>query len=390
MSVSVRSQPLVAGVLTSVVGFTSSFAVVLSGLSAMGATRTQSASGLLALCLVCGVGTMWLSARHRVPVILAWSTPGAALLASTGVPEGGWAAAVGAFVVVGALVLLTALWPRLGELIAAIPTPIAQAMLAGVLLQLCLAPVRGLVAEPWLVGPVVVAWLATYIWSPRWASPVAFAAALAVMGIWLATHGGVSGPIAPVLTWTTPTLSVGAVLGVALPLYVVTMASQNVPGVAVLSSYGFTAPWRPAMTYTGLGTAVAAPFGGHAVNLAAITAALSAGPEAGADPARRWLAGQTSGATYLLLAVGSGAITVVVTTAPIEVITAVAGLALLATPASALSAALGEEGYRLAAVVTFVVAGSGVIVAGIGAAFWALLAGLVVGWLDGRHHPRSG
>ena len=170
MSVSVRSQPLVAGVLTSVVGFTSSFAVVLSGLSAMGATRTQSASGLLALCLVCGVGTMWLSARHRVPVILAWSTPGAALLASTGVPEGGWAAAVGAFVVVGALVLLTALWPRLGELIAAIPTPIAQAMLAGVLLQLCLAPVRGLVAEPWLVGPVVVAWLATYIWSPRWAN----------------------------------------------------------------------------------------------------------------------------------------------------------------------------------------------------------------------------
>ncbi len=382
---SAPAQPLLAGVLTSVVGFTSSFAVVLAGLAAMGASPSQAASGLLALCVVCGLGTMWLSVRHRIPVILAWSTPGAALLASTGAPDGGWPAAVGAFIVVGCLILLTALWPRLGELIGAIPTPIAQAMLAGVLLQLCLQPVLGLAAEPLLVAPVVVAWLLTYVLSPRWASPVAFAAALVVMGVWLGRHGGLAGSPWPVLEWTTPTLSVGAVLGVALPLYVVTMASQNVPGVAVLSSFGYTAPWRASMGVTGIGTIAGAGLGGHAVNLAAITAALAAGEESHPEPAKRWWAGTTSGATYLVLAAASGLITVVVTTAPTEVITAVAGLALLATLAAALTAATADPSRRLAAVLTFVVAGSGITVAGIGAAFWALLAGLLVTLLE-RHH----
>lgn len=376
------TQPLLAGVLTSVVGFTSSFAVVLAGLAAMGATRAQAASGLLVLCVVCGLGTMWLSGRYRIPVILAWSTPGAALLASTGVPDGGWSAAVGAFAVVGVLILLTALWPRLGDLISAIPTPIAQAMLAGVLLQLCLEPVLGLAAEPLLVAPVVLAWLVTYVLAPRWASPLAFAAALVVIGVWLARHGGVSGSVWPVLEWTTPTLTLGALLGVALPLYVVTMASQNVPGVAVLSSFGFTAPWRASMGVTGAGTVLGAGLGGHAVNLAAITAALAAGEESDPDPAQRWWAGQTSGATYLVLALASGLITVVVTTAPTEVITAVAGLALLATLASSLTAAMADPGRRLAAVLTFVVAGSGISVVGIGAAFWALLAGLLVTALE--------
>jgi len=384
-----RTQPLLAGVLTSVVGFTSSFAVVLAGLTAVGATPRQSASGLLALCVACGLGTLWLSARHRVPVILAWSTPGAALLASTGVPDGGWAAAVGAFVLVGVMVLLTGAWPRLGDLIARIPTPIAQAMLAGVLLQLCLAPVLGLADEPLLVAPVVVAWLATYLLAPRWASPVAFVVALGVIALWVARHGGVDGSLLPVLEWTTPDLSVGAVLGVALPLYVVTMASQNVPGVAVLGSFGYVAPWRPAMTTTGLGTVAGAPFGGHAVNLAAITAALAAGPEAGPDVRRRWLAGQGSGATYLVLAVLSGLVTIVVSAAPVEIITAVAGLALLGTLASSLAGAVADAAYRLPAVVTFVVAGSGVAVLGIGAAFWALLAGLVVAGLESRHRGAS-
>jgi benzoate membrane transport protein len=230
---------------------------------------------------------------------------------------------------------------------------------------------------------VVAAWLVAYLWSARWASPVAFVVALGVIGVWLARHGAAPGSLAPVVDWTTPTLSVGAVLGVALPLYVVTMASQNVPGVAVLSSYGFTAPWRASMGVTGVGTVVGAPLGGHAVNLAAITAALAAGPESDPDPRRRWLAGQTSGATYLVLAVLSGAVVTLVTTAPIEVITAVAGLALLATLASALTAAMADVTRRLPAVVTFVVAGSGVSVLGIGAAFWALAAGLLVAWLEG-------
>lgn len=379
---------MTAGVVTSLVGFTSSFAVVLAGLRAMGATPAQAASGLLVLCVTCGLGTLWLSARHRIPVILAWSTPGAALLASTGTPEGGWAAAVGAFVLVGVLIALTGLWPRLGELIARIPTPIAQAMLAGVLLQLCLAPVRGMALEPLLVAPVVLAWVAAHFLVRTWAAPVAFVVALIVIGGWWATHDVTATGPWLALEWTTPSLSAGAVLGVALPLYVVTMASQNVPGVAVLASFGYTAPWRPAMGVTGAGTMLGAPFGAHTINLAAITAALSAGPEAGPDTRRRWIAGQGSGVTYLVLAALSGVITVVVTAAPPEIITAVAGLALLGTLAASLTAATADERLRLPAVVTFVVAGSGLSVAGIGAAFWALVAGLALVGLS-RLSPRG-
>lgn len=373
-----RTQPVLAGVITSVVGVTSTFAVVLAGLRAVGASTEQAASGLMVLCLVCGLGTWWLSRRHRIPVILAWSTPGAALLASSSGVSGGWAAAVGAFIVVGVLVLLTGLWPALGDLIARIPTSLAQAMLAGVLLPLCLHPVTGVVDAPWLVAPVIGAWLVGLAFAPRFASPLAFVAAVAVMGVWIAREGGLDGSMAPVLTWTTPHLSVQAVLGLALPLWLVTMASQNVPGVAVLGSFGYTAPWRPAMITTGVGTVVGAPFGAHTVNLAAITAALSAGPEAGPDTSRRWIAGQSSGITYLVLGVGSAALTLVATTAPVEVMLAVAGLALLGTLAGALTGAMAEESMRLPAVTTFAVAASGITVAGVGAAFWALVAGLAL------------
>src|SRR6202161_4342879 len=152
------SQPVLAGILTALVGFTSSSAVVLTGLRAVGATPSQAASGLLAVCATQGLGILWLVRRHRIPLTLAWSTPGAAVLASTGVVRGGWPAAVGAFAVAGGLIVITGLWPRLGRLISAIPTPIAQAMLAGVVLELCLVPVHGFVAHPWLVAPIVLTW----------------------------------------------------------------------------------------------------------------------------------------------------------------------------------------------------------------------------------------
>jgi hypothetical protein len=164
-----RRQPVLAGILTALVGFTSSFAVVLAGLRAVGASPAQAASGLLAVCATQALGMLWLARRHRIPLTLAWSTPGAALLASTGVVRGGWPAAVGAFLVVGALVIATGLWSRLGGLIAAIPTPIAQAMLAGVVLELCLAPARGLAAHPWEVGPIVATWLVLLRAARKWA-----------------------------------------------------------------------------------------------------------------------------------------------------------------------------------------------------------------------------
>ncbi|WP_238435544.1 MULTISPECIES: benzoate/H(+) symporter BenE family transporter [unclassified Frankia] len=367
-----------AGVVTALVGFLGASVVVLTGLRGVGASTGQAASGLLALTVTQSLGTIWLSRRHRIPVVLAWSTPGAALLASTGAVHGGWPAAVGAFLVVGGLILLTAAWPRLGDLIAAIPTPIAQAMLAGVLLELCLAPVHGLATQPALVAPVVVAWLLLLRFAPRWAVPGAFVVTVAAIGIWLGLHGGLHGPLLPRAELTTPAWTWASVLSLAIPLFVVTMASQNVPGVAVLSSYGYAAPWREAMTVTGLGTLVGASAGGHAINLAAITAAMAASPDAHPDPRRRWLVAQAAGCTGLVLAAGSTVLVTVVAAAPAGVTAAFAGLALLATLASSLTGALADPADRIPAVVTFVVAGSGVTLLSVGAAFWALAAGLAV------------
>ncbi|GAA3628186.1 benzoate/H(+) symporter BenE family transporter [Microlunatus ginsengisoli] len=382
------SHAPVAGVVAALVGFTSSFAVVLAGLTAVGATPAEAGSGLAVLCLVQGVGVLWLTLRHRTPLLLAWSTPGAAMLAATGAVAGGWPAAIGAFLLTGALILLTGVWSRLGALIAAIPPALAQAMLAGVVLTLCLAPVHGLSAEPWAVGPIVLCWLVALRLAKRWAVPVAFAATLVVVGIDVARAGGLSGSLLPTLDWTVPTLTWPAVLGIALPLYVVTMAGQNVPGTAVMASYGYRVPWRETMTVTGLGTVAGATFGGHAVNLAAITASMTASPDVHPDPRLRWRAAHAAGWTYLVLAVLSTPLTTFVSAAPPDVVGTVAGLALLATLASALHTAMGDAARREAAAITFVVAAAGGAFLGIGAAFWALAAGLGVDLLL-RHHRRA-
>jgi len=374
------SRPVVAGIVTALVGFTSSFAVVLAGLRAVGADPAQAASGLLALTLAVGLGVLVLARRSRVPVTLAWSTPGAALLAASGMPDGGWPAAVGAFIAAGLLLALTGLVPALGRVMAGIPSSLAQAMLAGVLLQLCLAPFKALGTVPVFVAPVILCWLAMMKFAPRWAVPAALLMALAVIGISLASAGTSVDPgaLMPALSWTAPAFSLQAMAGIALPLFVVTMASQNVPGVAVLRSFGYQTPWRPAMLVTGAGTVAAAPFGGHAINLAALSAALAAGEEAGADRSRRWVAGFTSGLAYLMLAALSTALVSVVNRAPAGMLEAVAGLALLGTLASAVSAALADPEDRIAPAVTFLMAASGLSFAGIGSAFWALLAGLLV------------
>ena len=374
------SRPLVAGIVTALVGFTSSFAVVLTGLKAVGADAGQAASGLLALTIAVGLGVLWLAWRAKVPVTLAWSTPGAALLATSGTVDGGWPAAVGAFLVTGILIGMTGLVPALGRLMAKIPTSLAQAMLAGVLLQLCLAPFSALGSVPLFVAPVIICWLVMMKYAPRWSVPAALVVALGIIGTSLAAAGaGLQGAdVIPTLVWTTPTFSVQAMAGIALPLFVVTMASQNVPGVAVLRSFGYETPWRPAMLVTGACTALGAGFGGHAVNLAALSAALAAGEEAGSDRKKRWVAGFTSGLAYLVLAAFSAALVALVGAAPAGVLEAVAGLALLGTFATAVSAALADPEDRIAPAVTFLMAASGLAFAGIGPAFWALAAGLAV------------
>jgi benzoate membrane transport protein len=374
----VERQPLFAGAGIALVGYTSSFAVVLAGLRSVGATDVQATSGLVAVSAASGIGTLWLSRRHRKPFTLAWSTPGAAVLASTHAVGGGWAAAVGAFVVTGLLILLTGALPALARLINRIPAAIAQAMLAGVVLELCLAPVTALRSHPWEVAPILVTWLVLARLAPRWSVPAAFVVLLVVVGVDAARDGGVAGPWVPQLTWTTPHLDLAAVVSIALPLYVVTMAAQNVPGVAILKSFDFEVPWRSAMTLTGVGTVVGAPFGGHAINLAAISAAVPASAEAHSDPARRWPAAAAFGTTFLVLAVASTPLVSYLAAAPGAVVGTVAGVGLLGTLGAALSAAVADVDDRLPAVVTFVVAASGFSLAGIGPAFWALVAGLVV------------
>ncbi|GAB2518101.1 benzoate/H(+) symporter BenE family transporter [Microbacterium petrolearium] len=371
-----RGRIALAGVTTALVGFASSSAVVLAGLQAAGATPAQAASGLVVLCLTQALGMLWLAQRTRLPVVLAWSTPGAALLASGTAPEGGWPAAVGAFALAGALIVLTGLWPGLARAVAAIPAAVAQAMLAGVLVGLCLAPVRGLAEEPLAVLPIVLVWLVLMRLAPGWAAPAAFAAGLVVLGV-LAAGRGLDGPLLPVLEPVLPAFDAAAIVGIALPLYIVTMASQNVPGAAVLSSYGYVVPWRESIVVTGVGTIAGAPFGGHAINLAAITAALAASPDAHPDAAQRWRAVRVSAGVYVVLAALATALTTLVGVAP-AVLAAVAGLALLPTLASSLAAAVRDEGGRIPAVVTFVVAAGGLTAWGIGAAFWALLAGIAV------------
>src|ERR1700761_5474861 len=384
-------RPVLAGILTALVGFTSSFAVVLTGLRGVGASPAEAASGLLAVCATQGLGILWLVRRHRIPLTLAWSTPGAALLASTGVVHGGWPAAIGAFGVVGGLIVLTGLWPRLGGLISALSTPIAQAMLAGVVLELCLVPVHGFVGHPWLVGPSLLTWLVMLRLARKWAVPAAFAVTLIVVGIDLTRRGGLHGSLIPHLAWTTPTLTPASLLSLAVPLYIVTMAGQNVPGVAIMASYGYQVPWRETMAVTGIGTAAGALAGGHAINLAAITASMAASPEADPDPGRRWLASWTAGWSYLVLAAFSAALTVFFGTAPAAVAGTVAGLALLATLSSALAGALSASEGREAAAITFVVAASGLSFLGVGAAFWALAAGLLVNLVTvTSRSPRSG
>lgn len=374
------AQPISAGIVTALVGFTSAFAVVLTGLRSVGASPGEAASGLLALCVTQALGMMWLSWRYRMPITLAWSTPGAALLAATGAVHGGWPAAVGAFAVTGLLIAATGLWARLSSAIAAIPTALAQAMLAGVLMPLCLAPVLAVRESPLAVAPVVLTWLVMLRISKRWAVPVAFAVAAAVIAIGVATGDRAvdTSALLPTLDLTAPTWTWQALVGIAIPLYIVTMASQNIAGSAVMTSFGYRVPWRASMTVTGVGTVAGAAAGGHAINLAAISAALAAAPAAHPDPARRWTAGFTTGCAYLVIALGSTAVAALVAAAPAGVVETVAGLALLATLAAALAAALSEEAHRESTLLTFLVAASGVSILGVGSAFWALAAGLAL------------
>lgn len=371
-------QPIMAGTLAAIVGYASTFTLVLAALTAAGASPQQAGSGLFSVCLALGVLNIVVAFRAKVPISFAWTTPGVAFLLTVGEPVGGFPAVAGAFLVTAALVVLTGLLKPLARLIAAIPAAIANAMLAGMLLTLCLAPVTALAEAPLLAAPILLAWMLGLRFARRYAVPIA----VVVTGIVLAltTHlpeGALDGtwptllPVMPEFTWD-------AIVRIGLPMYVVTMASQNLPGIAVMKANGYTLTPAPIFVMTGIASGLTALFGGHTTNLAAITAAICAGPEAHPDPDKRWPAPVAAGGVYILLGLAASLAAAFIAASPPILIQAVAGLALLSSLASALSGALAHEESRLPAILTFVATASGITIFGIGAPFWGLVGGIVL------------
>lgn len=377
-----HKAPLLAGTVASITGTAASAGLVLTALTALGATTSQTASAIFVLIAMYGLLSIGLSWRYKMPISIVWSTPGAALLISSGTLHLPFSAAVGAFIVTGLLLLLTGLWPALGRLVSSIPKPIASAMLAGVIFNFCIAPFKSAADFPWIVLPAILVWLVLYKFATIWATP----AAMVIIFTLTAIDRGITvgaGNLWPQIEFVVPTFDWTSIVSVAIPLYLVTMASQNIPGVAIMKSFGYEVPFKQVMTATGLSAIIAGFFGGFSMNLAAITAALNANDHAHKDPKRRWLSSVYGGYVYLIIALAAVPTVAFVLEAPKELILAAAGLALLGTIISALSAAVEVVELRLPAMVAFLVAASGVSAWGIGSAFWALLAGLIVwGWLS--------
>jgi len=385
-------QPILAGFVAAISGFASSFALVIAGLVAVGATDAEAESGLLALCLaiavVSTVGALWL----RIPLAIAWSTPGAAVLLAAGGNGFRFSDAVGAFIVSGVLIMLCGLWPALGRAITSIPKPLASAMLAGVLFPICLAPFQA-IADP-LIGlyalPIFVVWLILYRLAPRWAVPAAMVVAVVSIVVYAGTDWLTAADVAPHLAVVAPTFDALTILSLGLPLFIVTMAGQNVPGFTVLSSNGYPPPPRFALVSTGLGSAAGALFGAHAINLGAITAAIMSGEESHPDRTKRWVATLTNGLLYIPLGLASGVAVALVSAAPSILITAVAGLAVIGALITSIVNAVEDPRHRFAAIVTFLVVASGIVIANIGSAFWGLLlGGIVMAWLGWTRREKT-
>jgi benzoate membrane transport protein len=363
-----------AGFVAVLVGFTSSVAIVFQAAQAFNATPAQITSWMWALGLGMGLCSVLPSLWLRKPVMVAWSTPGAAVLA---VAAGGYSMneAVGAFMVSAVLITLCGVTGVFEKLMHRIPVAIASALLAGVLARFGLQGFGAAQNALPLVSLMLVAYLLGKRFVPRYAVPLTLLVAVAyVAARGQFTVANLQFSLA-VPVFTKPVFSLSAVVSLALPLFVVTMASQNLPGVAAIRAAGYDMPLSKIITLTGVATLVLAPFGGFALNLSAITAAVCMGKEAHPDPARRYTAAVCCGAIYMGIGLFGAIVTGLLAAFPKELIAAIAGLALLGTISSALASALVEEKHREAATITFLVTLSGVVIAGVGSAFWGVVAG---------------
>jgi len=371
----VSFSAVVAGFIAVLVGFTSSVAIVFQAAQSLGATPEQTTSWMWALGVGTGLTSIGLSLWYRQPVLTAWSTPGAALLASThGLTL---ASATGGFIISAVLITLAGASGLFERLMDRVPVAIAAALLAGVLTRFGLDAALAAHGDAWLVGLMALAFVLGRRFWPRYAVPGVLLAGIALAAAFgrISLAGVQWGWAKPV--FVMPEFSLAAAMSVGLPLFIVTMASQNLPGVAAQRAAGVTAPVSPVIASTGLATLLLAPFGSFGLNLAAITAAICMGAEAHPDPKRRYIAPVSAGVFYLLVGLGGGAVVGLMAAFPHALVVAVAGLALLGTIAGALSSALAVDKHRDAAALTFLVTLSGVNLAGIGAPFWGVVAGAV-------------
>ncbi|MGJ8529483.1 benzoate/H(+) symporter BenE family transporter [Maritalea sp.] len=375
-------QALIIGLITGFVGFSSSFAIVLQGLLAVGASPEQAASGLTVMSIAMGVCAIILSLQRKMPISVAWSTPGAALMINSDQLAGGFNAAIGAFLFCAILIIISGVFRPFGRAVEKLPVSLANAMLAGILMPLCFAPIKAIGFDPMLGLPIALAWLIVGFFNKLMAVPAALLAFILVItfGVELPvdTMSKLGEALMPRIIFTAPIFDLATIISLGLPLFLVTMASQNIPGMAVLKANHYDTPAGPLFTATGLFSALAAPFGSHAVNLAAITAAMCASPDAHPDKDKRYWAAIITGVVYIIFGLFAGLAITFITLAPAILVEAVAGLALIGAFAAAAFGALKAEADRHAAAVTFLITASGVSFFGISGAFWGLLTGIAI------------
>ncbi len=376
--------PIAAGFIAVLVGFTSAIAVLFQAASGIGASADQTSSLIAAVSFGAGITSLLFSYHYKKPLLMAFSTSGAAILAA-GASHVSFNEMIGAFVVCGALITLAGLTGWFERVLNRIPTALASAMLAGVLLRFGLDVFAAMKTQPALVLGMSAVYLVMKRVSPRYAVIAVLALGLAASGLMNMLHFEVFVLKVSTPVFTMPTFTLATVMGVGIPLFVVTMTSQNLTGIAVMRAYGFTAPVSKIISGTGLATLLLAPFGAFGINYAAITAAIVMGPEAHRDPHKRYIGSVTAGILYILIAIFAATVASFFRALPAEFIMALAGIALFGTIASSVAVAVKEEESREAALITFLVTASGTSLFGIGSAFWGLVAGgisllIINGW----------
>ncbi|WP_313396220.1 benzoate/H(+) symporter BenE family transporter [Pantoea septica] len=366
---------LVSGFVAVLVGYSSSAAIIFQAAQAAGASSTMIGGWLSMLGIAMGLCSLGLSLWTRMPILCAWSTPGAALLATSlhglSINE-----AIGVFIFANALIALSGVTGLFARLMNVIPPALASAMLAGILLRFGLEAFTGLQSDIALCGAMLLSWLLARRWLARYAILAALAVGVAVALARHAIHFPAQMASFALPQGTMPHFSLTALLGVGLPFFLVTMASQNAPGIATLQAHGYRPPVSALMSWTGLVALLLSPFGGFSVCIAAITAAICMGDEVDADPRSRWMAAALAGLFYLLAGFSGALIAALFVALPSPLIATLAGLALLSTFSGSLTRALAEPDTRDTAAITFLITASGLSLFGIGAAFWGLVGGL--------------